>query len=185
MEADEYYNYYEDNEYGAFTAEMVSAFLHSTMLRPLYEAVANEEYQGYYQDGLTQTLEHLAHLPRTTDPRFVFAHLMTPHSPIILDQHGQPVDPDNYYDPEYYVGQLIYTNEQIKNVIDGILANSNTEPIIILQSDHGPRWTSDWEKVLNAYYLPGDGTDLLHPSISPVDSFRVILNHYFDAGFEQ
>ena len=34
--------------------------------------------------------------------------------------------------------------------------------------------------ILNAYYLPGHA-DALYPSISPVNSFRVALNEYFDA----
>ena len=34
--------------------------------------------------------------------------------------------------------------------------------------------------ILNAYYLPGQKTEALYPSISPVNSFRVVLNEYFD-----
>ena len=35
--------------------------------------------------------------------------------------------------------------------------------------------------ILNAYLLPG-GEESLYPSISPVNSFRVILNEYFGHG---
>jgi hypothetical protein len=40
-----------------------------------------------------------------------------------------------------------------------------------------------WERtsILNAYYLPGDGKNKLYPSISPVNSFRIVLNTYFGA----
>ena len=34
--------------------------------------------------------------------------------------------------------------------------------------------------ILNAYHLPG-GADELYDSISPVNSFRIIFNTYFDA----
>ncbi len=34
-------------------------------------------------------------------------------------------------------------------------------------------------KILNAYFLPGESDGLLYPSISPVNTFRVILNLYF------
>jgi len=34
--------------------------------------------------------------------------------------------------------------------------------------------------ILNAYYLPGAGTRALYPTISPVNSFRVVFNAYFD-----
>jgi hypothetical protein len=33
--------------------------------------------------------------------------------------------------------------------------------------------------IMNAYYLPDGGSELLYDSISPVNSFRVILNRYF------
>jgi hypothetical protein len=36
--------------------------------------------------------------------------------------------------------------------------------------------------ILNAYLLPGAGNVLLYPSITPVNSFRVIFNAYFDTG---
>jgi hypothetical protein len=40
-----------------------------------------------------------------------------------------------------------------------------------------------WERtpILNAYYLPGGEDRWLYPSISPVNSFRVVLNAYFGA----
>lgn len=38
--------------------------------------------------------------------------------------------------------------------------------------------------ILNAYYLPDDGRRYLYDTISPVNSFRVILKYYFGFGFE-
>jgi hypothetical protein len=37
---------------------------------------------------------------------------------------------------------------------------------------------------LNAYYLPGEKKDLLYDGISPVNSFRVIFNEYFNENYE-
>jgi hypothetical protein len=37
-------------------------------------------------------------------------------------------------------------------------------------------------KILNAYYLP-QGADQLYPSISPVNSFRLVFNSYFGTNF--
>ena len=71
----------------------------------------------------------------------------------------------------------------------------------MLQSDEGPfppgtdyPWFA-WEeatpeqlrektRVLNAYCFPGVDTSVLYPSISPVNSFRVLFNLYFGADFE-
>jgi hypothetical protein len=55
--------------------------------------------------------------------------------------------------------------------------------VIILQGDHGSPRAKGWEMtILNAYYLPdAQGRSRLYPSISPVNSFRVIFNAYFGA----
>jgi hypothetical protein len=68
---------------------------------------------------------------------------------------------------------------------------------IVLKVDEGPyagggeTWA--WDKatdielrekmgILNAYYLPGITDSHLYESITPVNSFRLVLDHYFGAG---
>ena len=58
------------------------------------------------------------------------------------------------------------------------------DDIIIIQGDHGP-WLQSKAKrmqILNAYYLPGHN-DQLYPTITPVNSFRLVFNHYFGATY--
>ena len=38
--------------------------------------------------------------------------------------------------------------------------------------------------IFNAYYLPDQNTDLIYDSITPVNSFRLILNAHFNANYE-
>jgi hypothetical protein len=38
--------------------------------------------------------------------------------------------------------------------------------------------------ILNAYYLGGRESSLLYPSISPVNTFRVVLNEFFGMDLE-
>jgi hypothetical protein len=90
---------------------------------------------------------------------------------------------------------LEFINRKMLATIDGILANSESPPIIIVQGDHGPGTQTNydsWEKtclyerysILNAYYLPGVEKDSLPVDLSPVNSFRLILNTYFNGQLE-
>ncbi|MBI4295815.1 MAG: hypothetical protein HY667_01715, partial [Chloroflexi bacterium] len=99
---------------------------------------------------------------------------------------GERTAPSNFYnfsDKQYYLGQYIFISRQIDGVIRELLAKSAAEPIIIVQSDHGARWLPGWEKILNAYHLPGNGKELLYKSMSPVNTFRLIFNHYFNTDY--
>jgi len=83
-------------------------------------------------------------------------------------------------------------------LIDKILSSSEVKPIIIIQSDEGPAPegysdlganNSDQQLkqkfgILNAYLLPDIDESVLYPSISPVNSFRIVFNLYFRTDFE-
>lgn len=136
-------------------------------------------------------LENIKKLPDREDSLFVFAHLVVPHFPYTFGPNGE-VPAFQGKDATYeeiaaaYVGQVQFVNKEILNVVDTLIANSVTPPVIIIQGDHGPLPDLATEgpqrmPILNAYYLPGVDIDkALYPSISPVNSFRVVLNSYFD-----
>ena len=70
----------------------------------------------------------------------------------MFDKSGNPITPDYTYSlnaptdrnifefRDGYLDQLTYINHEILAAVDGILANSNNPPIIILQGDHGPEF---------------------------------------------
>ena len=142
-------------------------------------------------------------------PKFVFTHIMAPHPPFVLDAAGNAIEPDRPYNigdatsfngtpDEYasgYIGEVRFLNQRLMNVIDLILAQSKQPPIIIIQGDHGPgkhislvelnnTCLKERYSILNAYYFPDGDYRHLYPSITPVNSFRVVLNQYFDSGLE-
>ena len=136
----------------------------------------------------------------TSQPVFVYAHMSLPHDPYVFDESGNPVsfnseNIDTSTERKLYLQQLKFTNKKTIETIDAIMAKSESLPIIILQSDHGERIGVNWDDPtkemvrqglnnLNAYYLPHDGRISLYDDITPVNTFRVIFNEYFDADFE-
>jgi hypothetical protein len=143
-----------------------------------------ENPRRIHRERILFDLEQLAKLPAQPGPKFVFAHLVIPHPPYVFGPNGEFID----YDPEKRAGyrdQVIYLNSQLIPLMEKILADSATPPIIILQGDHGgveapPAKRMD---ILNAYYLPNSGARSLYPAISPVNTFRVILNTTFGGHF--
>ena len=76
-----------------------------------------------------------------------------------------------------------FISQQIVNISQQILENSESKPIIIIQSDHG--WKDDHRyKILNLYYFPDEDYESLYPAISPVNSFRIVLSEYFSLDYE-
>lgn len=137
---------------------------------------------------------------------FLFAHIITPHNPYLYGPQGERIDYNgNDYllgdklaperDIKLYTDQLQHINQMTLDLIDRILAESVTPPVIILQADHGHDTYFEWESstregvdlrsaILNAYYFPNGAYQNLYPSISPVNSFRVVLNQFFGTHFE-
>jgi len=138
-----------------------------------------------HRSRILSLLNHLKRLSTEEGDLFVFAHLVIPHPPYRFGPNGEWLDGRPEDPKAAYIGQVVFINREILQVIDTILAKSETPPIIIIQGDHGPPHQlapSSAQKmpILNAYYLPGvDADKVLYSSISPVNSFRVVLNSYF------
>ena len=129
------------------------------------------------------------------EPKFVFAHLIIPHPPYVYKPNGDFVPEGTLTekwiydlttpgpDKPGYTNAILYANSEILNVVDNILADSKTPPIIIIQGDHGAfRFNMPEQRmsILNAYYLPNTAArGSLYPSITPVNSFRILFDSYF------
>jgi len=163
---------------------------------------------GLHRERILYAFDHLADTSQLERPTFVFAHMIAPHPPFVFGPHGEEIDPDYRFTlrdgshvirkrkltrDEYvqrYREQLIFINSRTKAAVDGILSKSTRPTIIILQADHGPGSMLDcgdpsnanFEErfsILNAYYLPNGGGIHLYDDITPVNTFRIVLNHYF------
>jgi hypothetical protein len=187
----------------------LSEFDRALLLDSPFHAVV----KGSHRKQVLHAFQMLGTVPEIKKPTFTFAHIICPHEPMIFDRNGnqpkQAIVVERKESPaemkSRYVDQLIYTNKRIVGIIDGIIAQSDVKPIIILQSDHGYRpgvrvlesRASSMESkdlaaerdrilhgILNAYCLPDGGDKLLYSRVSPANSFRIVFNHYFGADYE-
>jgi hypothetical protein len=104
----------------------------------------------------------------------------------IFEDPDQPAEPGRV-GPEYarrYRAQTSHIDRLVLQAVEGILRRSPEPPIIIILGDHGPYGFSPNTRdpsfpILSAFHLPNGGEKWLYPSITPVNSLRVVLNHYF------
>jgi len=176
---------------------------------PLRLFLSRKQFDSH-RDKILYTLEHLPDATQIEGPVFVFAHIVAPHPPFVLAADGTALYPDMGFviddgdalthrlSREAYLRgyreQAQFMSRSLEQALSQILAQSSSPPIIILQGDHGPGAYLDWESlensnvrerlgILNAYYFPDQEYSALYPTISPVNSFRVVLNQYFGAAY--
>jgi hypothetical protein len=190
-------------------SQFSSRLLESTMWRgirdrlgvrsPFDLTVLQREHSEY-------ELAKLNEIDEAPGPKFVFAHVLLPHPPYVFDREGnfndeEPIDADR----DRMFAQLEFTNAQIREIVSNLLEGPDeTDPIVVLQSDEGPHppryqadetyfdWTTATEeelgeklRILNALYLPGADRKELYPTMSPVNTFRLIFREYFGSNIEK
>jgi len=157
-----------------------------------YRSPVQQRNYAFYQ------FSRLKEISKTqSSPKFVFAHVLLPHDPYSFSPDCGEISLSEK-EVENYLSQLSCTNRLLMEAVEDILENSTRPPIIIIQADEGPyeikysylpnsgylevdpRALRERAQIFNSYYLPGvNPDDFLYPSITPVNSFRLILNIYF------
>jgi hypothetical protein len=150
---------------------------------------------------INHAFSHLSDYASKQKHYFLFAHIYSPHIPFLFGPGGEElqyhedmnlywyeVEPENYI--EYYTYQIDHLNQAVLQLIDRILAESEKPVVIVLQSDHGDDKYLQWNEptvqgvnvrsaILNAIYYSDGSYQALYPSITPVNTFRLIFNHWF------
>ncbi len=176
------------------------------LFEPLMDRFVGVPSFETHRHSVRYNFEILADLPKLPGPKFVVAHIISPHPPFVFDENGNPVDIQDSFSfkdadeysgsgEEYrkmYLSQLRFVNTNMVTIVESILANSKTPPIIIIQADHGPGMLVDFASSENTcikerfsifagYYLPDVDPNSIPSDISAVNIFRIIFNEYFDA----
>ena len=146
---------------------------------------------GKYQHNFSRMMAELK--TQDTIPKFIYGHILMPHAPYYLNRHGAfmntILDYSRYSRDSLYLEQLRFCNRWIDSIAKAADQPFGRPRVVIVEGDHGYRDADDRKQIkdravmnLSAYYFSDGDYTLLYDSISPVNSFRVVLNKYFDAG---
>jgi Sulfatase len=198
------FSFFNINEYPAssqsFSRAWALKFLFDKSLYSLinmgYLWLDKKHYTHLLENKLTEFNDEIK--LKKDQPKFIYLHFLLPHHPYVFNNNGSERSVFEYTKKDEninnnYINQLIFTNKVIKYVINKIQL-SDKKKIIIIEGDHGNRFYHSQNslikanyfsgkndfKNLNAYYFYDKNYSQLHDSISPVNSFRVVFNQYFN-----
>ena len=176
----------------------------------LFDAITRTSIIGYFverheeqkiRDRINCAFSEIKTIGNNKDePIFAFVHMLIPHPPNVFGPNGEAVIPGNPISSEIwdekiaYIDQVKFVNKEIVKVVEKIL-DENEKSIIIIQSDHGSGFDVDWKNpdesmvlqrlsILNAYYVPEISENQFYENITPVNSFRIIFNDYFNGSYK-
>ena len=189
-----------------FTASLIEATALPVLLKRIGLGEVNPRTRHWEnnQYGLA-AVEGLRDEP---GPKFVFTHILLPHTPYTHAADGHfltPEEMEGRSSRTLYVDQATYANTRIREIITGLLSlPEEKRPIIILQADEGPGTTAyqnqrlktwDWNKataddveakygILNAWYVPGGAEVGLYPSQTSINTFPLLFRDYFGLDYQ-
>jgi hypothetical protein len=196
-------DYYFERSISPITSNVVNQFERLLFRTTAGVVLTDLQFKLMYEQFKDTNLPYRAHvdrqlflldqLPKTPSierPTFSFVHILIPHVPYVFGPSGEILTDPGYFsggraqpvNEEYrnkgYTGQIEFINARMLDILEILIEESDVPPIIVLQADTGAGRGSEF-KILNAYYLPDDGHEFLYPTISPVNTFRLIFDTYF------
>lgn len=118
----------------------------------------------------------------------IVSHIMCPHIPFCYQADGSLVPHEgnyNWEDPQYYLGQYIYTMGKMETILSNLIQN-DPNCVIVLCSDHGARPRADdrhtmefqieevdMRRTLAAVYFGGKNLDI--EGLSLVNTLRYVM----------
>lgn len=179
-------------------------FLETTVARlaldARYALASNRQVAPQFRFGAhvelqRSLLDQLPRVPSIDGPTFAFAHVLIPHVPYVFAPDGQLLTDPGYFSAEGYGAvsedylrrgysyAVEFIDRRMIAIVSALIQNSDPPPVIIIQGDHGLRGESKLS-ILNAYFFPPGARDRLYLTISPVNSFRILLSELFGADLD-
>jgi len=202
--------YADRNIKGALALSELSQVIYSrTIFYPITVKLKVPLLDGRYAQfiRIPSQFSEIANIPKMKEPTFIFAHFLIPHPPYVFDKDGNFIteeEENKRSERDNYIGQLEYANKKILELVNTLLTSAkDNKPIIVIQGDEGPypgeylknSLKYDWKKagddiiqqkmgILNAIYFPDSRYESFSPVTSPVNSFRIVFNTWFNQKLE-
>lgn len=175
--------------------EFMINLVKTSMLKPIYSILFETS-----RDKIMCSLDTLPTLHEEYEaPIYVFSHILLPHPPFQFGPNGEEIIPtkieisDDWSNTEGYINQVKFANKKISEFVTKIKAD-NENSIILIHGDHGTGSVNNFEIsgdeikqrmiIFNAYHLPGNPEILPYDGISPINSYRIIMNSYFEKDYQ-
>ena len=167
-------------------------FMEGTLVRPILDYYVSLDLGGikYFDSiiemkaqGTRMVLDHLNLIPQMDGPKFVYAHILIPHPPHVFNIDGSVNLQANQLSEKTGIQiQLDYLNPRIIEIVKKTIDQSDPNPIIILEGDHG---LFEFQRTSNliAIYFPTSGNEIFYPQLTLVNTFRLLFNEYFGTDF--
>jgi hypothetical protein len=143
-------------------------------------------YLTHYRDTM-YALDALPDLPNMDGPKFVYAHILVTHDPFVFNPDGS-YKPSKKITGVEYRDSVEFIDNTLPDIVEEIIRKSDTPPIILIMGDHGAiikgRPIEERMSILFSIYLQGNEPLDFYPEITPVNVFKLIFNHLFDADYE-
>ena len=179
-------------------SELLSMTIKTSILVFLLE---KWEQQDLRDAALCQFSELPKQHQKFDEPIFVYSHILIPHPPYLFGSEGEAISSvrpqglESWENKEGYVNSVKFANKKVIQIVEQILTESAKPPVIIIQADHGigfdfdpnnPSNESIEQKmsIFSAYYLPGIEKNSSDNDITPVNTFRIIFNSYFNTNYD-
>ncbi|MDB5199608.1 MAG: hypothetical protein JWO92_1571 [Chitinophagaceae bacterium] len=149
------------------------------------------EFQKGYNKKIIDSLLQFAENHKNEKPYFVYAHLLMPHFPYFYNKSGIAYPDEEIYtdslatDRDKFRNYIVYTDSLAIRIVDSLFKQGSGKDVIIIQSDHGLSDLNESRKQdafrnISAFYFPDKEYKPLYNEMSNVNTFRVILNKYFN-----
>jgi hypothetical protein len=172
----------------------------------LGDGVASLDGARLWQRHIRNSLQAIGDIPAGDRPKFVFAHVLSPHPPYVFDRNGDvppgtqmidlaDLEGANIWNSPNFAGQLHYLNRLVLDLVNRIQARATRPPIVVISGDHGTarfdevgsrydpsdRLLAERMTILLAVSAPPEVRSQFYAEITPVNIFRALFRGLFDA----